>query len=263
MARVHASALVDPGAELADDVEIGPFCVVGPGVRIGAGTKVGAHVVLSGRTRIGRGNRIFPFCSLGTEPQDKKYGGEDTALEIGDGNTIREYCLFNTGTAQGGGTTRVGSDNWIMAYVHVAHDCTIGDHTIFANAVTLAGHVEVGDWAFIGGTAAVHQFVRIGVHALCGGGTILLQDLPPYVLCDGHPAQAHGIHVEGLKRRNFSADAIAALRRAYRTVYRDGLSLADARAAIEEQARQAPEDCARPLRELAGFLAVPGRGIVR
>lgn len=263
MVRVHPSALIDPKAELADDVQVGPYSVIGPAVRIGARSEIGSHTVLSGRTTIGQGNRIFPFCAIGTDPQDKKYAGEDTELVIGDGNTIREYCLINTGTVQGGGVTRIGSGNWIMGYAHVAHDCNVGANTIIANGVQLAGHVSVGDWTIVGGTCAVHQFVRIGAHAMVGGGTILLQDLPPYVMCDGHPAQAHGIHVEGLRRRNFPPESIAALRRAYRIVYRDKLALAEARAALDALIAEEPAEYAAPLREFAEFLAVPGRGIVR
>ena len=263
MALVHPTAIVDAAAELAPDVEIGPWTQVGPGVSIGAGTKVGSHVVLAGRTRIGAGNRIFPFCSLGTEPQDKKYAGEPTELVIGDGNTIREYCLFNTGTVQGGGVTSIGSSNWIMAYAHVAHDCAVGDHTIIANGVQLAGHVSVGDYAIIGGTSAVHQFVRVGAHTMTGGGTILLQDLPPFIMCNGNPAQPHGVHVEGLRRRQFSAESIAALKRAYRIIYRENLPLAQAREALDVQIREEPEASVAPLRDLAQFLAQPGRGLVR
>jgi UDP-N-acetylglucosamine acyltransferase len=263
MALVHATAIVEPGAELAGDVAVGPFSVIGAGVRVGAGSRIGAHAVLAGRTTIGRENRVFPFCSIGTEPQDKKYAGEDTELIIGDGNTIREYCLINTGTVQGGGVTRIGSANWIMGYAHVAHDCRIGDRTIIANAVQLAGHVQIDDWAIIGGTAAVHQFVRVGAHTMIGGGTILLQDLPPFIMCNGNPAQPHGIHIEGLKRRSFSAESIAALRRAYRLIYRDNLPLAEARTALDALVADLPEAAAAPLRVLAEFLAVPGRGIVR
>jgi UDP-N-acetylglucosamine acyltransferase len=266
MARIHPSAIVDPKAELAEDVQVGPYSIIGPGVRIGAATQVGAHAVIAGRTTIGRANRIFPFCTIGTEPQDKKYAGEDTELVMGDGNTVREYCLLNTGTVQGGGVTRIGSDNWIMGYVHLAHDGIIGDHTIIANAVQLAGHVRVDDWAVIGGTAAVHQFVRIGAHTMIGGGTILVQDVPPFFICDGNPAQPHGVHVEGLRRRRFSPETIAALKRAYRIVYRDKLPLAEARAALDALiAGLAPAEAeaAAPLRALAEFLAVPGRGIVR
>jgi UDP-N-acetylglucosamine acyltransferase len=266
MPRIHPSAIVDAKAELAEDVEVGPFSIVGPSVSIGAGTRIGSHTVIAGRTTIGRANHIFSFCALGTQPQDKKYAGEDTELVIGDGNTVREYCLLNTGTVQGGGVTCVGSDNWIMAYTHLAHDCILGDHTIIANGVQLAGHVRVDDWAVIGGTAAVHQFVRIGAHTMVGGGTILVQDVPPFTVCTGHPAQPHGIHVEGLRRRRFSPETIAVLKRAYRTLYRENLPLAEAVTALEAQIgalAPAEAEAAAPLRALVDFLAVPGRGIVR
>lgn len=262
MAVVHPSALVDPGAELADDVQVGPFSTVGPQVRIGAATVIGSHVTITGRTTIGRGNRIFPYTSLGEIPQDKKYQGEPTELVIGDGNTIREFCSFNAGTAQGGGVTRVGSGNWIMAYVHLAHDCIVGDHTILANTTQLAGHIVVGDWAIIGGMTGAHQFVRIGAHAMVGGGSSLLQDVPPFVLCRGNPAQPFGINVEGLQRRGFGEAAVSALKRAYRTLYREGLTLAQAREAIEADAQAEPA-AADALRLLSEFLASPGRGIVR
>jgi len=262
MSRVHRTALVDSGAELADDVEVGPYAVVGPRVRIGSGSSIGAHAVIEGRTSIGRNNRIFPHTAIGGVPQDKKYAGEDTELVIGDGNTIREFCTFNTGTAQGGGITRIGSDNWIMAYAHIAHDCRVGDHCILANAVTLGGHVELGDWVILGGLTAVHQFGRVGSHAMAGGGTILVQDLPPYVICNGNPAAAHGLNSEGLKRRGFSAEAIATLRRAYKALYKEGLTAA---AACEQLLRMAGEvpACAADLRALADFVGSSTRGIVR
>ena len=263
MVNVHATAIVENGAELAEGVEVGPYAVIGAKVRVGRGTSIGAHAVLAGNTSLGADNRIFPFSSIGTEPQDKKYAGEDTQLVIGDGNLFREHCLINTGTVQGGGVTRIGSNNWIMGYVHVAHDCVVGSNTILANAVQLAGHVQVADHAIIGGMSAVHQFVRVGVHTMCGGGTILLQDLPPYVMCSGNPAQAHGVHVEGLRRRGFSAAAIAELRRAYRTVDRENLPLAEARATLESRIAELAEDCAAVLRVFTEFLAVPGRGVVR
>jgi UDP-N-acetylglucosamine acyltransferase len=261
MARVHPSAVVDPHAEL-DDVEIGPFAVIGPHVRIGAGTSVGAHTVIEGHTVIGRRNRIFAYCALGGMPQDKKYAGEPTRLEIGDDNTIREFCTFNTGTAQDQGVTRVGSDNWIMAYAHIAHDCVIGDRTILANLAQLAGHVQVGDWAILGGMTGVHQFVRIGAHAMTGGGTTLLQDLPPFVICNGNPAAAHGINVEGLKRRGFSSDAIGLLRRAYRAIYKEGRTTGEASAVLDALAADAPES-APHLVALRDFLLSSKRGIVR
>lgn len=262
MARIHPTAIVDPKAELAADVEVGPFAVIGPRVQIGARTSVGAHTVIDGRTRIGCGNRIFPFCAIGGVPQDKKYAGEDTGLEIGDDNTIREYCTLNTGTVQDAGVTRVGSDNWIMAYVHVAHDCRIGDHAIFANGVQLAGHVHVGDWAILGGLTGVHQFVRIGAHAMTGAGTTLLQDLPPFVICNGNPAAPHGINAEGLKRRGFDASTIGALRRAYKAIYKEGRTVAEACAAIEALAAEAPA-AASHLHVLREFVRNSTRGIVR
>ncbi|MBK9245881.1 MAG: acyl-ACP--UDP-N-acetylglucosamine O-acyltransferase [Burkholderiales bacterium] len=262
MASVHPTALVDRQAELDDDVEVGPYAIVGPRVRIGGGSSIGAHTVVSGRTTIGRNNRVFPHAAIGGVPQDKKYAGEDTALAIGDGNTIREFCTINIGTAQGGGLTRIGADNWIMAYVHVAHDCRVGDHCILANAVTLAGHVELGDWVILGGLAAVHQFCRVGSHAMAGGGTILVQDLPPFVICNGNPAAAHGLNSEGLKRRGFSAESIAALRRAYKTVYKEGLTAAAASEHLLQAAAQAA-DAAAELRLLADFVRTSKRGIVR
>jgi UDP-N-acetylglucosamine acyltransferase len=262
MPRVHPTALVDARAELADDVQVGPFAVVGPDVRIGAGSSIGAHAVIAGRTTIGRGNRIFSHVALGGEPQDKKYAGEATELVIGDGNTIREFCTFNTGTAQGGGVTRIGADNWIMAYAHIAHDCRIGDHCVIANAVTFAGHVEVGDWVVLGGLTGVHQFVRIGSHAMAGGGTILLQDLPPYVMCNGNPAAAHGLNSEGLKRRGFAAERIAALRRAYKALYKEGRTAAEACEQMLQFGIESPA-AAADLLELVDFVRGSKRGIVR
>jgi len=261
MARVHPSAAVDPQAEL-DDVEVGPFAVIGPHVRIGAGSVIGAHTVLGGRTTIGKRNRIFPHSALGGVPQDMKYAGEPTELVIGDDNTIREFCTMNLGTVQDQGVTRIGSNNWIMAYVHVAHDCAIGNHTIMANNAQLAGHVQVGDWAIIGGMSGVHQFVRIGAHAMCGGGSTLLQDLPPFVTCSGVPADAHGINVEGLKRRGFVAETITALRRAYKAVYKENRTIADACGVLEQMAASGA-DAAPHLRALRDFLQSSQRGIVR
>ncbi len=255
---IHPSAIVHPGARIAEGVEIGPFSVIGEYVEIGEGTRVGPHVVITGHTKIGRDNQIFQFASLGEIPQDKKYAGEPTSLEIGDRNTIREYCNFNIGTAQDKGATRIGSDNWFMASVHVAHDCEVGDNTILANNVTLAGHVTIGDWVILGGMTAIHQFARVGAHAMCGGGTILLQDLPPFVMCAGNPASTHGVNSEGLRRRGYSTEAISAIRRAYKTLYRLGLTLEDAKVELATAQLQAPE-----LSTLIEFLAVPGRGIVR
>ena len=262
MASVHPTALVDAGAQLASDVEVGAYSVVGPNVSIGTGTWIGPHVVLQGHTTIGRNNRIHAFASVGGPPQDKKYAGEPTRLEIGDGNMIREYTTINTGTVQDTGVTRVGSSNWIMAYVHIAHDCVIGDNTIFANNAQLAGHVIVGDWVILGGMTGVHQFVKIGPHAMTGGGTMLAQDLPPFVMTNGNPPSARGMNVEGLRRRGFSAEAITALRRAYKTLYRDGLSLEQAIEQIAAQAAEVPEH-AQHLHLLLQFLRQSERGIVR
>jgi UDP-N-acetylglucosamine acyltransferase len=257
-AEVHASAIVDRDAKLARGVTVGPYSVIGPKVEVGEGTWIGAHVVLDGKIKIGRNNKIFHFASLGAPPQDKKYGGEDTAVEIGDGNTIREYVTMNRGTAQDIGTTRVGNDNWIMAYVHFAHDCQIGNKTIFANACQLAGHVTVGDWAIFGATTLVHQFVHIGAHAFTGMGTYLPQDLPPYVTAAGNMARPYGINSEGLKRRGFSPEAIAGLKRAYRTLYRSGLGLEEAKAELREQVAACP-----PVKEIVEFLDRSKRGIIR
>jgi len=227
--RIHPTAVIDPAAELDSSVEVGPYAVIGPRVRIGAGCKVGAHVVLEGPTTLGENNRLYPFCSVGAAPQDKKYAGEDTALEIGNGNTIRECVTINRGTVQDGGTTRVGDDNWIMAYVHIAHDCVVGNHTIFANTTNLAGHVHIGDWVILGGNSQVHQFCKIGAHAMTGTGSIVLQDIPPYVMASGNPLATHGINSEGLRRRGFTPEEITLIRRAYKTLYRQGLTLAEAR----------------------------------
>jgi len=255
---VHPTALVHPGARLAPGVEVGAYSVIGEFVEIDVGSRIGPHVVVSGHTRIGRDNRIFQFCSIGEIPQDKKYAGELARLEIGDRNTIREFCTFNCGTAQDTGVTRLGDDNWMMAYAHLAHDCRVGNHTIFANNAQIAGHVSVGDHAILGGFTAVHQFVRIGAHSITALGSILLQDLPPYVMAAGNTAKPHGINGEGLKRRGFSPAAIMSIKRAYKTLYKSGLRLEAAQAAIAEQSATNSE-----LALLADFLAVSGRGIVR
>lgn len=255
---IHPTAVVHPGARLADDVQIGPYTIVGEHVEIGAGTTVGAHSVLTGHTRVGRNNRIFHFVSLGEVPQDKKYGGEDTRLEIGDGNVIREYCSLNVGTALDKGVTRIGNNNWIMAYVHIAHDCTVGNGTVFANCATLAGHVQVGDFAVLGGFTLVHQFARIGAHVMTAMGSACFLDVPPYVTVAGNKARPYGINAEGLRRRGFSAESIERIRRAYKTLYRSGLSLEEARAALARSAASEPE-----LVPLVEFLQQAGRGITR
>jgi UDP-N-acetylglucosamine acyltransferase len=257
-AQVHATALVHAGAKLAPGVTVGAFSILGEHVDVGEGSWIGPHVVLDGRVRIGRNNRIYQFASIGAPPQDKKYAGEDTAVEIGDGNTIREYVTINRGTARDAGVTRVGNDNWIMAYVHFAHDCQIGNQTIFANACELAGHVHVGDWAILGATTLVHQFVHIGAHSFTGMGTYLPQDLPPYVMAAGNMAKPYGINSEGLRRRGFSAETIARIKRAYRTLYRASLSLEEARRELGAQAADCPEVAA-----LVEFLARSKRGFIR
>ncbi|CAG4882231.1 UDP-N-acetylglucosamine acetyltransferase [Georgfuchsia toluolica] len=255
---IHSTAIVHPAARLGSDVAVGAYSIVGEHVEIGDNTSIGPHVVVEGHTRIGRDNRIFQFCSIGAAPQDKKYAGEPTRLEIGDRNTIREFCTFNCGTAQDVGVTRLGNDNWIMAYVHLAHDCQVGDNTIFANNATLGGHVHIGDWAILGGFVGVHQFGRIGAHSFNGFGSMLTQDVPPYVTVSGNPASPHGINSEGLKRRGFSPETIAAIKRAYKTLYKSGLRLEEARAAIEAEVSAYPE-----LSILVQFLAESGRGIIR
>lgn len=262
MSAIHATAVVDPKAELASDVQVGPYTVIGPKVRIGAGTVVGPHCVIEGRTTIGRRNRIFQFCSLGAVPQDMKYAGEDTALEIGDDNVIREFATFNLGTSQDAGVTRLGSHNWIMAYVHLAHDCQVGDHTIFANKAQLAGHVHVGDWVVLGGDTGVHQFVRIGSHANTGIGTVLRQDVPPFVMVSGDPAKPYGLNTVGLKRRGFTADQLAGLKHAYELLYRAGLTLEEAKRRIADEAARAGE-AREAIQTFLDFLNAATRGIVR
>lgn len=255
---IHPSAIIAPGASLGMDVSIGPYAVIGPDVIIGDRCSIGAHAVVGGHTRIGAENRIFQFVSLGEIPQDKKYAGEPTRLEIGARNTIREFCTINIGTVQDTGVTRIGDDNWIMAYVHIAHDCQIGNQTIFANNASLAGHVIIGDYVVLGGFTLVHQFCRIGAHALCAIGTITFQDIPPYVTAAGSRASPHGINSEGLRRRGFPAEAIAQIKRAYKTLYKSGLSFDEARSEISTQAVGVPE-----LQALTEFLSQPGRGIIR
>ena len=256
---IHPTAIVHAGAELAPDVEIGAYTVIGEHVEIGAGTIVGPHAVITGHTRIGRANRIFQFVSLGEAPQDKKYGGEPTRLEIGDHNVIREFCTFNTGTVQDVGVTRVGDHNWVMAYVHLAHDSQVGNHTVLANMVTLAGHVAVHDYVILGGGTMVHQFCRVGAHAFVAGGSIVLRDVPPYVMASGGTsAEPHGVNTEGLRRRDFSPETIESIRRAYKTLYRAGLGFEEAKQVIAEQARETPE-----LQVMADFLAGSERGVIR
>lgn len=251
-------ALVARGARLAADVRVGPFTVIGAEVEIEAGTTIASHAVIAGRTRIGRGNRIFQFASVGEIPQDRKYGGEATATVIGADNVIREFVTIHAGTAQDRGTTTIGDRNLLLAYSHVAHDCVIGDDTTFSNNAQLAGHVVIGDYAVLGGFVGVHQFCRVGAHAMVGAGSIVLQDVPPFVTAAGYPAKPHGTNNEGLRRRGFTAQDIEAIRRAYKTLYRKNLPLEAARAAIAVEAAKLPV-----LAPLVEFLQTPGRGIVR
>jgi UDP-N-acetylglucosamine acyltransferase len=258
---IHPQAIIDPNARIDDGVAIGPWTVIGPGVEIGAGTWVGPHVVIQGPTRIGRDNRIFQFGSIGEDPQDKKYHGEraETLLEIGDRNTIREYCTLNRGTVQGGGVTRIGHDNWIMAYVHIAHDCIVGDHTIFANNASLAGHVVVEDHAILGGFSLVHQFCRIGAYSIAAIATVIVKDVPPYVMVSQQPAKASGLNREGLRRNGFSQDTINLLRRAYRILYRQNLTAVEA---VEQMKVLAPDS--EEVARLIDFVSNKStRGIVR
>ena len=262
MTQIHATAIVDPAAELDGSVSVGAYSVIGPGVKVGAGTTIGPHVVIEGPTTIGRDNRIFQFASLGAAPQDMKYRGEPTELLIGDRNTIREFCTFNRGTAQDAGVTRVGDDNWIMAYVHIAHDVVVGHHTILANNATLAGHVHIGDWVIVGGLTGVHQFTRVGAHALLGFQSHVSQDVPPFMLVSGNPLSVHGFNIEGLRRRGFSRERIAQVKQMHRLLYRDGLKLDEARSRIEALLGVVPEGDV-DVRSLLDFLSSASRGIVR
>jgi UDP-N-acetylglucosamine acyltransferase len=261
---IHATALVDPGAELDSSVTVGPYTVIGPHVRVGAGTTIGPHCVLEGHTTIGRDNRIFQFNSLGAIPQDKKYAGEPCELVIGDRNTVREFCTFNIGSPGDSGVTQVGNDNWLMAYVHLAHDCVVGDHTIFANNTLLAGHVHVGDWAILGGFTVVHQFVKIGAHSMTAMCALLFADLPPFVMCQGQPAQARAMNYEGLRRRGFSPARLAAVKAMHKALYRDNLTLDAARQAIDNLRQISPEALS-DIDMMLSFLeqSSPQRGIVR
>jgi len=256
--NIHPTAIVDARAKLGANVSVGAYTVIDGDVEIGDGTSIGHHNVITGHTSIGRDNRIFHFVSLGEANQDKKYQGEPTRLKIGDRNTIREYCSLNRGTVQDLGVTMIGDDNWLMAYVHVAHDCVVGNKTTIANCTQLAGHVQVGDWATLGGFTGVHQYVKIGAHVMCGVSSVVLMDIPPYITAGGNPLVAVGINSEGLRRRDFSAAQIANIKRAYKTLYRSGLNFAEARQQLATEAASAPE-----LKIFADFLAGSTRGIVR
>lgn len=257
-AKIHATAIIDKNAELDSSVEVGPFSIIGPNVKIDAGTRIAGHVTISDHTIIGKNNQIFQYSSLGEAPQDKKYKGEPTSLEIGDNNTIREFCTFNRGTVQDKGTTKIGNDNWIMAYVHLAHDCVIGNHTIFANNASLAGHVDVHDYAILGGFTLIHQFCKIGSHVITAVGSVVFKDIPPYVTAAGYDAKPHGINAEGLKRRGYSPEAILEIKRAYKTVYRNGLTLEEAKLELAEKQKNCQE-----IGLLLDFLNTSTRGIVR
>ena len=256
--KIHPTAIIDPKAEIDSSVEIGAYSIIEAGVRIDAGTTIGSHVDLQGPTTIGKNNQIFQYASLGAAPQDKKYAGEPTLLEIGDNNTIREFCTFNRGTAQDKGVTKIGNNNWVMAYVHIAHDCHISNNTILANNSSLAGHVDMHDYAILGGFTLIHQFCKIGAHVITAVGSVIFKDVPPYVTAAGYDAKPHGINGEGLKRRDFSPESIAQIKRAYKALYRNGLSLEEAKQEILLMQANCPE-----LAILSEFLGMSTRGIIR
>ena len=256
--QIHPSAQVDPGAQLGTDVSVGPFCVIGPDVEIGDGTTVASHVVIQGPTKIGRENRIYSFSAIGGDPQDKKFHAERTELVIGDRNTIREFVTFNRGTVDDDGVTRIGNDNWLMAYVHIAHDCIVGNNTIFANASSLAGHVVVEDYVILGGFTLVHQFCKVGAHAFTSMGSVINRDVPPFVTVAGVYAEPHGINSEGLKRRGFAPERIQSIKRAYRTIYKAGLPLAEARQQLAIAAQNAPD-----VKTMLDFIDRSERSLVR
>ncbi|RLJ15703.1 acyl-[acyl-carrier-protein]--UDP-N-acetylglucosamine O-acyltransferase [bacterium endosymbiont of Escarpia laminata] len=258
MSQIDQRAVIDPSAELGEGVSIGPFSVIGADVKIGRGTTIGPHVVINGPTRIGEDNRIFQFASVGEDPQDKKYGGEPTWLEIGDRNVIREFVTINRGTQQDVGTTRIGNDNLFMAYTHVAHDCQIGNDVIMANAASLGGHVQISDHTILGGFTIVHQFCRIGAYSFCAMGSVISKDLPPYVMVSGHPAKPYGINTEGLRRHQYSEQAIRQIKRAYKLLYKSQLRLEEAIESIREMAGEAPE-----VGIMVDFIAQGGRSILR
>lgn len=256
--KIHPTAIVDSKAELDSSVEVGAYSTIGAGVKVDAGTRIGSHVVLKGPTTIGKNNQIFQFSSLGEQPQDKKYRDEPTTLEIGDNNTIREFCTFNRGTIQDKGTTKIGNDNWIMAYVHIAHDCVVGNNTILANNSSLAGHVDIHDYAILGGFTLIHQFCKIGAHVITAVNSVVFKDIPPYVTASGYDANPHGINAEGLKRRGFTPETILQIKRAYKTLYRNGLSLEEAKLELADMQKNCKE-----ISLLTEFLSISNRGIIR
>ncbi|MBP6598684.1 MAG: acyl-ACP--UDP-N-acetylglucosamine O-acyltransferase [Giesbergeria sp.] len=262
MSLIHPTALIADGARLDPSVRVGPYAVIGADVAIGAGTTIGAHCVIEGHTTLGQDNRVFQFASLGAAPQDKKYAGEPTRLVIGDRNTVREFCTFNTGTTQDEGVTRVGNDNWVMAYVHIAHDCVVGNQTILANNATLAGHVQVGDYAIIGGLTGLHQFTQVGAHVMAGFASHISQDVPPFMMVDGNPLAVRGLNLEGLRRRGFSPERISAIKQMHRLLYRQGLTLDAARSAIAALPEQYPQ-AAADIAAMLDFLNASTRGIAR
>lgn len=255
---IHPSAIIDPAATVDDGVSIGPYSIIGAGVEIGAGTTIGPHVVLKGSTRIGKDNQIFQFSSIGESPQDKKYHGEETRLEIGERNVIREYCTIHRGTVQDEGVTRIGHDNLFMAYTHIAHDCVIGDHVIMANAASLAGHVHVADHVILGGFSLVHQFCKLGIYSFSAMGSVISRDIPPFVMVGGRPTRPHGINSVGLERRGYDAEAIRAIRKAYKLIYKSGLTLEDAIKSLDEMVSETPV-----ISVMADFLKNTGRSIIR
>lgn len=256
--NIHPQAIVDPKANIAEGVSIGAFSIVGPNVSIGEGTEIGPHVVIDGHTSIGKNNRVFQFASLGAQPQDKKYAGEPTQLVIGDNNTIREFCTFNTGTVTGIGETRIGNDNWIMAYVHLAHDCVVGNHTIFANNASLAGHVTIGDWVILGGFSLVHQFCILGDYSMTAFAAGVHKDVPPYVMAAGYRAEPKGLNTEGMRRRGMTPEQIAGIQHVYKILYRQGLTYNDAKAQILALAQSQDE-----IKVFADFFAASTRGVIR
>ena len=261
-ANIHPTAIIHEGAQLHPSVTVGAYSIIGAHVSIGAGTQVGPHCVVEGHTTIGTDNHIFQFASLGAQPQDKKYAGEPTQLIIGDRNTIREFCTFNTGTSQDAGITQIGNDNWVMAYVHIAHDCVVGNNTILANNATLAGHVHVGDWVILGGLTGVHQFVKIGAHAMAGFASRVAQDVPPFMMIEGNPLAVRGFNIEGLRRRGFTPERLKAVKHMHKLLYRQSLTLEAAQQGIATLREQMPE-AAQDIALMQDFLASSTRGIAR
>ena len=262
MTQIHATAIVDARAQLDGSVSVGPYSIIGPHVQIAAGTSIGAHCVVEGHTRIGQDNHIFQFNSIGAIPQDKKYAGEPCELHIGDRNTIREFCTLNIGSPGDAGVTRVGDDNWIMAYVHIAHDCQVGNKTTLANNTTLGGHVCLADWVIVGGLTGIHQHVKVGAHAMVGFSSAVTQDIPPFMMADGNPLAVRGFNVEGLRRRDFSPERIAAVKQMHKLLYRSGKTLSQAHLEMVDLAQTYPQGHA-DIAMMDAFLRQSTRGIAR